>query len=107
MTADIAALHRHGLRSLLEAWLLMLAGRAGTAGLTGPQAAAATGADYRTVRCAFSRLIARRLIITPSRDTAVGGPLRYCVTPMGLHLLQSGRKQDGTASQMSPLPLAL
>ena len=103
---DIAALDRADIRSLLAAWLLMLAGRAGTAGITTPQAIAITTHGEHTVRQAFQRLVSKRLVSRPSADTKQGKPNRYTIAPDGLALLTKPTRQDGQTATMGQLPLA-
>lgn len=109
MTApDIAQICRHGIRSTLELWLLLLAGQAGTPGITIVSAAAIVGESRAAVRAAFGRLVKRELVMAPSRDTSLGRTNRYTILPAGLALLLT-RAADSPIpfDTMTPLPVAV
>jgi hypothetical protein len=108
MTApDIAAIARAGIRSTLELWLLMLAGQAGTPGLTLVQAAAITSSERNAIRHVAIRLEKKGLLIAPSRDTGVGRTSRYTIAPAGLALLLTPAAPPIAYDPMTPLPIAV
>jgi DNA-binding transcriptional MocR family regulator len=96
-----------GIRSTLELWLFMLAGQAGTPGLTTCQAAAITGQSRSAIRLAYARLEKRGYVQSPSRDTGTGRPSRYAVTPDGLALLLTPAAPPIPFDTMHPLPIAV
>ena len=83
------ACFRAGLRELGDVVLLVVAGRCGTAGITGVVVAEALGMQGHRVLGAFARLISCGLVHPATRDGKQGRPMRYTVTPAGLALLQS------------------
>lgn len=104
---DIAQLSNAGIRSLLEAWLLMLAGYAGTPGITSPQAVAATFAKHATVHTALQRLTKKGLLVHSSKDGTQGRANRYYIAPAGLSLLQTQPVEVINPITQNPLQIAL
>lgn len=108
MTApDISQIHAAGIKATLELWLLLLAGQAGTPGLTIVQAAEVTKESRAAVRHAFNRAVKRGLIMAPSRDTGHGRTNRYTILPAGLALLQTPPSPPIAFDTMTPLPIAV
>ena len=96
--------HRAGLRNIVDAAILEIVGRMGTAGITLDLLAGVLRSPTNTLIAACRRLVRAGLLEKPARDTKQGRPNRYIVTPAGLQTLRHLAPLVLPAQQI-PMPL--
>jgi hypothetical protein len=87
-TQDPSSFYRAGLRDLLSASILSLAGRCGLIGLTTSGACEVLSCSSSTAHHAFYRLVEAGLLLAPTRDSQrQGRPNRFMITQAGINVL--------------------
>jgi|GEM_PF-410771 len=102
------AFYRAGLRDLLSASMLALAGRCEWAGITTSGACEVMAVSASTAHHAFGRLVEAGLLLAPVRDSQKQGrPNRYMITSAGMRVLSMPIRELPMSETQAPLPLAL